>query len=550
MVSIVHRLLASLRRLNPREDTSGHLSRRDALMLSLGGAIPLVPMATAAQHGPAAGDGATGALVARAGAKARTLQAKALDIYSVNDKGALGDGRTDDTAAINAAILEVHLAGGGEVIFGASQSHYHVVGPVLVPSNVVINLNGQTLAGRGLGQGVMFATATVRGKTLVRNETASADDGAVAYSSIRNGTIKRCEIAFEFRHFNVSCSITDVATFEALQFGVFSQCFYMSLNNCSARGPSDRTKPAFAFTGSNNLISLRRVSATMESGFLFEGGTTSVSLIGCSCEGGGGSAIAFRGDCLGISIDSGYWEAFSGTVFDFRAANVCSVSFRGNYINYTDTIFDDGGDQSKATLFGSFDSSNYLANIGATYGGTTYRGRMLLACPRNFIRYEIPFANDAPSAPPANWSIGPAIRAERDTAFTGRSLSDVRTRSRLTYGAPIALSREGDVGDPFPGVVDRSRITLAKGPAAVATIDSAITWRPASLRATFILTVVDEGGAHKLFGDIYGDQLVQQDRSGKRVLLEQHEGRVRLRLGGIDNRSGRASVTGTLQICT
>ena len=549
-MSIVRRLFASLRRAKPDSDAATRLSRRDALMLSMGGAIPLVPLAVAGQRDPVPTGTAPGAMVARPGGRARTLQAKALDIYSVNDKGALGDGRTDDTAAINAAILEVHRAGGGEVIFGSSPSPYHVVGPILLPSNVAINLNGQTLVGRSFNEGVMFATAMVRGDTLVRNHHASDHDGAVLYSSVRNGTIRRCAIAFDFRNFNVSCSITDVATFEALQFGVFFQCFYMSLTNCSARGPSDRAKAAFAFTGNNNLISLLRVSATMESGFLFEGGTTSVSLIGCSCEGGGGSAVAFRGDCLGISIDAGYWEAIPGTVFDFRAAGVCSVSFRGNYVNYADTILDDGGPQSPATLFGSFDSSNYLANIGIVHGNRTYRGRMLLSCPRNFIRYEIPFANDASGQAPANWTIGPSIQVARDTAFTGRSLSDVRSRSRLHYGAPIPLAREGDVGDPFPETIDRSRITMATGTAAVATVDSGITWRPNSLRATFVFTLVDNGGAHKLFGDIYGDQLVRQDRSNKRILLEQYQGRVRLRVGDIDNRSGGASITGSLQICT
>lgn len=549
MSSIGRQLLTSLRRLTPR--LSAGMSRRDALMMSLGGAMPLAPLAASAQFsaGPAT-DIAPNTLVARPGGRLRSLQAKALDIYSVNDKGARGDGKTDDTIAINAAILEIHLNGGGELIFGASQTPYYVSGPILVPSNISINLNGQTLVGRGGGQGTMFATAMLDNGVLKPNKTATHEESFVSYSSIRNGIIRRCNIAFDFKNFNVSCAIADVATFEALQFGVFSRCFYMSMNNCSARGPSDKTKPAFSFTGDNNLISLIRVSATMESGFLLKGGTTAFSFIGCSCEGGSGNAVAFEDDCLGISVDSGYWEAISGTVFDFTRANVCSVSFRGNYINYTDVIVDDGGAGSKATLFGSFDSSNYLANVGVTYSGIKYRGRMLLACPRNFIRYEIPFANDVASLPPENWAIGPTIQVERDTAFTGQSLSDVRTRSRLHYGAPIAMTREGDVGDSFPGRVDRTHLTFALGPAATATVDSAITWRPNSLRATFTLTVSDDGGARKVFGDIYGDQLVQHDRSGRKVLIEEYEGHVRLRLSGIDNRSGKASMTGSLQICT
>src|SRR3546814_13686027 len=97
--------------------------------------------------------------------------------------------------------------------------------------------------------------------------------------------LRNCVIAFDCQNFNCRCSIEVVSTFLVVQCGVFHRCFYMSLQNCSARGPSDVSKPAFAFTGDNNLISLLRVSATTASGFLFEGGTTSVSLISCSCEG-------------------------------------------------------------------------------------------------------------------------------------------------------------------------------------------------------------------------------------------------------------------------
>src|SRR3546814_8779407 len=231
---------------------------------------------------------------------------------------------------------------------------------------------------------------------------------------------RNCGIAFDFQNFNVSCSIEDVSTFLVVQFGVFHRCFYMSLQNCSARGPSDVSKPAFAFTGDNNLISLLRVSATTASGFLFEGGTTSVSLISCSCEGASGSAVAFRDDCLGVVIDSGYWEAVQGTVFDFTRAKVCSVSFRGNFFNYCDTIIHDGGESSGSTIMGVFDDTNNITNIGGVYDGFTYRGLMSLTCPRNFMRFDLPFSNNAPAGLPANWIVGLSTKSEEETAFTGR----------------------------------------------------------------------------------------------------------------------------------
>ncbi|WP_287941467.1 glycosyl hydrolase family 28-related protein [Sphingopyxis sp.] len=599
--------LLSLFRPNRRAPASG-LSRRDALIASIGGAIPLLPTSAAGQSplqirptridsraelaslpvsfSPVVWDNSVFAftrgdfdhaaalypddyvaaehlaapigawlrqgqvLIGRADAPPRSIEAKSLDIYSVNDKGAVGDGKTDNTDAINAAILEVHLGGGGEIIFGASTSPYHVKGPVIVPSNVVINLNGQTLSGEGLYGGAMFTTGMVRNRRLVPNKGASDESDYVFYSSVRNGMIRNCGIAFDFQNFNVSCSVEDIATFQALQFGVFHRCFYMSLRNCSARGATDASKPAFAFTGDNNLISLLRVSATTESGFLFEGGTTSVSMISCSCEGAGGSAVTFRNDCLGVIIDSGYWEAVPGTVFDFTQAEACSVSFRGNYFNYCDIIINDGGKLSNSTLMGVFDDTNYITNVGGIYDGIKYRGLMILTCPRNFMRFDLLFSNNAPAELPTNWIVGPSTRIQKETAFTGRSLADVRGRSLLRYGSPVPVAREGDVGDPYPGTVDRSQIVIAKGSAVSATLDTGIVWRPNSLRATFLLAVSDDTGIYKVFGDIYGDQLVQQDGRHGRVVVENQDGRVRLRVSGIQNRSGAASITGSLQLCT
>ncbi len=543
----INRLFASFRRSN----SSWRLSRRDALMASLGGAVPLMPvMAQATGIVDANGPPEGGALVARRNAPIRTLQAKTLDIYSVNDKGAKGDGKTDDTAAINAAILDVHAAGGGEIIFGSSPSPYHVLGPVIVPSNVVLNLNGQILSGAGFNTGTMFTTGIVRGGRLVPNKGAAREADYVFYASIRNGMIRNCAIAFDLHNFNVSCTIDDIATFEVLQFGIFHRCFYMSMNNCSARGPSDRERPAFHFTGDNNLINLRRVSATVDSGFLFEGGTTSLSMISCSSEGGSGSAVAFKGDCLGVVIDSGYWEAVTGTVFDFSAATVCSISFRSNCINYCDTVFNDGGEASNATLFGTFDETNYVANIGGTVAGARVRGRFITTCPRNFIRFEIPFANAAPAKLPPNWNAGAAARIVQETGTAGYSLTDVRSRSRIYHRGPIPLVREGDIGDPLPGSVDRCRISLPHDAVVAATIDTAIAWRANSLRATFILSVSEDRGTSKLFGEIYGDQLVRHDRTDRGIVLENAGGYVRMRLDGIVNRSGRATITGSIQLCT
>jgi hypothetical protein len=80
------------------------------------------------------------------GAVATTVQAKLRETVSVKDFGAVGDGVTDDTAAINNAIIAVNAAGGGFVFFPKGT---YLVGDA--GNNVAISLlSNVTLNGDGI----------------------------------------------------------------------------------------------------------------------------------------------------------------------------------------------------------------------------------------------------------------------------------------------------------------------------------------------------------------------------------------------------------------
>lgn len=97
-----------------------------------------------------------GFLPAGTGAVTRTIQSKLQDTVSVKDFGAVGDGSTDDTSAINTALIAVNALGSVALYFPAGVYKYS--------------------GGGWLGNGVVI-TGAGRDATTIRSITASPTDG-------------------------------------------------------------------------------------------------------------------------------------------------------------------------------------------------------------------------------------------------------------------------------------------------------------------------------------------------------------------------------------
>lgn len=98
-------------------------------------------------------------------------------VFNVKDYGAVGNGSTDDTAAINSAIDAAYAIGGGTVVF--MPVTYAILTTVKIRSNVTLDLCGATLQRIG----------TNKTMNIVQNYTynpATATDSRIA---IINGTI-------------------------------------------------------------------------------------------------------------------------------------------------------------------------------------------------------------------------------------------------------------------------------------------------------------------------------------------------------------------------
>lgn len=479
-----------------------------------------------------------------AGAIARPVEARLDDAIYVNDFGAAGDGATENTDAINAAILALATRGGGRLSFGTAHAPYRIRGPILIPNHIVIDLNGQTLAGQGGALGTMFETAAFVDGRLASNLRSAPETQSVYGSSIVNGRIINCGRVFHMRNFNLGCSIQGVEAIDCLQFGLFERCFYLKLENCSNRGMNDGAMFAFHFLEETNNVSLSQVSATKDKGFLFEGGGAAVSMQTCSFE-GGSVGVKITGDLVGLNVQTCYFEAVTETVFDLAEARTVFWSVASNYFNYTNCVVDDGG-TGKAQIYGVWEASNAIVNVGRSVGGRSYPAEMRISSENHYCVYR---QHDSAAEPavPSNWKISPATRFEIESIYGGTSLTDVVSRSRF-YGGVVPHIYAGNTGAGYPGRVPYSEVSFSRGRSATLTLTSQLTWQPTTLLAAVRLTLIDDEGTHKIYGTVYGDEFKQDDLSGKRVALRESAGTLQLLVANVQNASGQAHVTGTLRM--
>lgn len=455
---------------------------------------------------------------------------------------------SENTDALNAAIRHVAAGGGGTLIFDPAEAGYTVIGPVIVPSDVVIDLNGQLLRGRRQADDVMFVTGTFSTGRLKNNLDSAPETALVTGASIRNGRIEDCNRIFHFRNFGQGCQLQNLVTRNCVQVGRFERCFFSVLDTVSATGFSDPAIPSFHFIDQTNAVTLRRLSAVTAFGLCLEGGASAMIVDGFTFE-GGETAVRLIGDCLGMEFRGGYFEAVTGHAFDLRKAGTCSADWMGNYFHHINTIFDDGGQAATATLFGTWHASNYVVtkpNQGFAKLGAA-RNIMRVDGPRDFVRFEAPYANDASAVLAANWIVSRNSRVTFETGQTGSSLTDIRTRSTVHAGT-LPLLRSGDTGNPIAGTVPLSRVTAGKGHNATVILDTQIAWRPDTLFAKYLLSIRDDTGTVQLYGDIYGAHVVRHDSTNKSVTLSNQAGFLRLTAAGFAAESGEMLCTGSLQI--
>ncbi len=117
-----------------------------------------------------------------------TSLALADDVYSVRDFGALGDGKTDDTAAFQKALDTAAKAGGG--IVHAPRGNYFFAGQLNVPSAVTLKGIWESVPAHNGLRDAGLPKPTDDGTTFLITANAGKEDGPPFITLNHNSTLK------------------------------------------------------------------------------------------------------------------------------------------------------------------------------------------------------------------------------------------------------------------------------------------------------------------------------------------------------------------------
>ena len=491
-------------------------------------------------------------------ANGRNQHDKNSEVISVKDFGAKGDGVTDDTASVNALSLFLAKSGGGTVFFPESDKGYSIQGSLYVTTDVKIDVNNQTLIGNKTTS--MFKTANVVGGNFVEITTFDP------YHVIENAKISDVKatnsaIVFDLKSFTSGCSVKNVYFDNCVQGFKLDYCFYSRWENLNATPTSGSSAlPFYHLVASSNAMIFDRVTATVAWCWLIEGGNTALLFNGCTFE-GGAKGFKFKGDCLGLKFQGCYFEAVTGTLFDFSQAGVCIIDWDANYINGVDVIFDDGGADTTSHLFGTWAASNTIVNVGQTLGtGFTFRGLMKVDGARNNIKFfTATYKNPVNPVKDANWITGKHTNLQEFANASVDGKANIMAKADI-YTGVIPVKYSGDFGTPYVNQIPfTTKSTLATGNNQSITIDTRLVWQPLSLFAKVLLEFRRAvGGVYQvyhLYGDIYGSNIELKGgidpsltASGAvTATLSNNNGNLRITLNNIQNPNGELYITGTIR---
>ena len=259
---------------------------------------------------------------------------------NVNDFGAAGDGTTDDTTKIQAALVYA-FANNKNLVFGTGQT-YLISAALIIPQYQNLTYRGIEIDGKFCfikrnGDFAAFTSGYTNSGTLTTNYGTTLDSHYSQGIRFKNfNFISSTQLnvaALKLQDWHQGCQVSSM-TFTACNVAMQSNnSYYTTFDSLQSNG-GDGSLPMFQWLGNINLNRVTNCVAVNlgGTGYSFSGGVTALTFTGNSIE-GVAIGVIFNNAVYDVTLENNYAEGFTNTVVKFNDY-VYNAILRNNYVNF------------------------------------------------------------------------------------------------------------------------------------------------------------------------------------------------------------------------